>query len=162
MPYPTKQWKAKELPSKEHCNFKKIQRGYHWGATSRKIRTVNCNICGGVRFWNSTYNCTTFSKSTYKVAVKRGTKAQHFNSHKCFLNTKQDLTFSIVHSWKGVDFKYHGTAGATLSRCNKNLISLDRPILLSVWHGGLSAPVCFGVVENIAIDVLLGTTFIDR
>ena len=50
----------------------------------------------------------------------------------------------------------------SLQAANHAPITVDKVVLLMVTIGDTTVPVWFGIVENLAVEVLLGTSFLDK
>lgn len=102
-------------------------------------------------------------KSTYIFTFELGVNTQQFGPQTCLLNTGAGLNLISKASQKRQIFtNIKKQKFSRLRTATKEPISLRGKILLFISMNELSVRVLFGIVENLAIEVLLRTSFIDR
>lgn len=106
---------------------------------------------------------TFLPKSTYKIAIELGVNAQQLKPHTCLLDTGAGLIVVskafLKSEWLPCIMKQQFPR---LRTATKKPISLDGIILLFIRIGDFSVREWFGIVGNLALDILLGTSFIYR
>lgn len=103
------------------------------------------------------------SQSTFKIVVKGDKKVQHLHRHTCLPDMGAGLNLInkafLKREWLPNIKKQQLPSQRTAT---EEPISLDGTILLSIQLSNLSSRVWFGVVPNLAVEILPRTLFIDR
>lgn len=102
-------------------------------------------------------------KSTYKIRLFYGVNAESMQTVQCLLDTEAELNLA---SKKLVSFQWSNCIkrGNTprLRTAAQEPLYMEGTILLHNRLGDLWIRVWFGIVDNLVIDILFGTLFIDR
>ena len=104
-----------------------------------------------------------FKKRNYKVVVRVGTSETDAKEVTAILDTGAGPNLAskelLERSWLP---RIRPTTDPGLTAATRQRIHVDGKILLTVRLGDLTARVYFGIVERLAVPLLLGTSFIDR
>lgn len=101
-------------------------------------------------------------KPTYKVRVQLGINSKQLRRHICLLDIGSGLKIArITFRQKKWSIRIRYQAVPKLGFAIKEPIQLLGRILLSERISDLHVKVRFGIVKHLAVDVLLGTRFID-
>lgn len=102
-------------------------------------------------------------KSTNEVAIKLVVSAQQLEPYTCLLDIGAGLNWVsktlLKKEWR-TNINTHQLP--CICTAKKESISPDGTILLLIHTGDLSARVWYAIVQNLAVDISLGSSFINR
>lgn len=110
-----------------------------------------------------TTNIVIFVRLAYKCHISYGYSSQTMRSVLCLLDTRFRLSFGsvLLHPLEW-NLRIHCEKLLNLRTAPLHPSHINIKILIHVWFGALCVQIWLRIVSNLAVDVLFGTSFINR